>query len=275
MTALQDWYVDDSETEELDHQPIDQYDVTVSPNDFNTKTIFDFIQAGAVQIPAFQRNYVWDLRRASKLIESLVIGLPVPQVFLYEESRNRFLVIDGQQRLMSIYYFMQQRFPIMEKRAELRRLSEEGGGKPETLLSDDRFFTAFRLKLPGPTGSQRSKFDNLMYSTLDEYKATFELRTIRNVIVKQLKPSEDDSAMYEIFNRLNSGGVNLSSQEIRVSLYHSPFYQMLFKLNVRPHWRTLLGIPDPDSRLKDLEFLLKHLRCCLTLTTTSPQWFDS
>ena len=257
MSQSQEWYVDDSEVEELDQQPIDQYDITVTPNDFNTKTIFDFIQAGAVHIPGFQRNYVWDIRRASKLIESLVIGLPVPQVFLYEESRNRFLVIDGQQRLMSIYYFISQRFPIMEKRAELRRLSEESGGKPDALLSDNRFFSDFRLKLPAPTGSPQSKFANLTYSTLGEYKPTFDLRTIRNVIVKQLKPGDDDSAMYEIFNRLNSGGVNLSSQEIRVSLYHSPFYEMLFRLNIQPRWRTLLGIADPDTRLKDLEFLLR------------------
>jgi uncharacterized protein with ParB-like and HNH nuclease domain len=54
---------------------------------------------------------VWDLGRASKLIESLLLGLPVPQIFLYEAARNEFLVIDGQQRLMSIYYFIKQRFP--------------------------------------------------------------------------------------------------------------------------------------------------------------------
>jgi uncharacterized protein with ParB-like and HNH nuclease domain len=163
MSQTQEWYVDDSETEELDQQSIDQYDITVTPNDFNTKTIFDFIETGAVQIPGFQRNYVWDIRRASKLIESLVIGLPVPQVFLYEENRNRFLVIDGQQRLMSIYYFIKQRFPIMEKRAELRRLSEQRGGNFDSLLSDNQFFTDFRLKLPGPTKTQKSKIAGLTF----------------------------------------------------------------------------------------------------------------
>src|SRR5580704_14393856 len=96
-TKDREWYEDRAEREPQDDYPIDQYDLTATPNDFNILTIFNFIQSGAVKIPGFQRNYVWDLKRASKLIESLIIGLPVPQVFLYEEARNKFLVIDGQQ----------------------------------------------------------------------------------------------------------------------------------------------------------------------------------
>src|SRR5512142_3145569 len=101
-----DW-LDEEEPEEEGY-PISEYDLTSSPNDFNIITIFNFIESGAVKIPAFQRNYVWDIKRASKLIESIIIGLPVPQIFLYEEARNSFLVMDGQQRLMSIYYFIKQ-----------------------------------------------------------------------------------------------------------------------------------------------------------------------
>src|ERR1022692_5043 len=119
---------------ETEDGQIDEYDLTSTPNDFNTTTIFNFIESGAVKIPGFQRNYVWDIKRASKLIESLIIGLPVPQVFLYEEGRNSFLVIDGQQRLMTMYYFIKQRFPKKEKRAELRRLSNEESQIPDEIL---------------------------------------------------------------------------------------------------------------------------------------------
>lgn len=100
------WFADDPEDDGGIH--IDQYDITASPNDFNLVTLGSFIDRGAVRIPGFQRHFVWDLPRASRLIESLILGLPVPQLFLYEESRNRFLVIDGQQRLMSIYYFIKR-----------------------------------------------------------------------------------------------------------------------------------------------------------------------
>src|SRR4030095_4554142 len=120
------WFEDYSEDEESDLE-IDEYDLTSTPNDFNVATIFNFIESGSVKIPGFQRNYVWDIGRASKLIESLMLGLPVPQLFLYEESRNTFLVIDGQQRLMSIYYFMKQRFPRTEKRVELRSVFDKHG----------------------------------------------------------------------------------------------------------------------------------------------------
>ena len=106
--------------DEYDSSPIGQYDIVSSPNDFNIVTIVDFIKSGIVKIPGFQRNFVWDIKRASKLIESILIGLPIPEIFLYEQQRNRFLVIDGQQRLMSIYYFVNQRFPKKEKLVELR-----------------------------------------------------------------------------------------------------------------------------------------------------------
>ena len=236
---------------------VDEYDLTSSPNDFNISTIYSFIDSGAVKIPGFQRNYVWDIRRASKLIESLIIGLPVPQVFLYEEGRNSFLVIDGQQRLMTIYYFVRQRFPRKEKRAEIRRVFNELGRIPDDVLHDDELFENFNLKLPEIAPGQPNKFHRLNYSTLGEYRTQLDLRTIRNVIVKQLKPSGDDSSIYEMFNRLNTGGVNLTPQEIRSSLYHSPFYNLLFKLNLDPRWRELLGQPEPDLHMRDIEVLLR------------------
>ncbi len=236
---------------------VEEYDLTSSPNDFNISTIYSFIDSGAVKIPGFQRNYVWDIRRASKLIESLIIGLPVPQVFLYEERRNSFLVIDGQQRLMTIYYFVRQRFPRKEKRAEIRRVFNELGRIPDEVLHDDQLFENFNLKLSEVAPGQPNKFHRLNYSTLGDHRVQFDLRTIRNVIVKQVKPSNDDSSIYEMFNRLNTGGVNLTPQEIRSSLYHSPFYDLLFKLNLDPRWRELLGQPEPDLHMRDIEVLLR------------------
>ena len=255
MEAHTDWYED--EAEETEDIPIKEYEVTAAPNDFNIKTIFDFVDSGAVKIPGFQRNYVWDKKRASKLIESLIIGLPIPQMFLYEKDRNSFLVIDGQQRLMSLYYFMKQRFPKKEKRAALRKYFYTHGKLPEDIIHDDEYFTNFNLQLPESVPDQPNKFNKLNYSTLGEYKTTFDLRTIRNVIIKQTSPPDDDSAIYEIFNRLNSGGVNLKPQEIRTSLYHSEFYEMLYRVNILPHWRKIIGFDDPDLHMKDSEILLR------------------
>lgn len=251
-----DWY-EDEELEEQDDGYVEEYDITAAPNDFNIRTIFDFIESGAVRIPGFQRNYVWDQRRASKLIESIIIGLPIPQIFLYEESRNNFLVIDGQQRLMTIYYFIKQRFPKKEKRAALRAIFSEHGKIPDEILHNDEYFSKFNLRLIAKLPDVPNKFNKLNHSTLGEFKTQFDLRTIRNVIIKQNVPQDDDSSIYEIFNRLNSGGINLKPQEIRASLYHSDFYAMLGRINLNPSWRRLLGLEDPDLHMKDIEILLR------------------
>lgn len=252
--AEESWF--DDYAEESDEIEIHEYDITASPNDFNVLTIYNFIESGAVRIPGFQRNYVWDISRASKLIESLLLGIPVPQIFLYETDRNQFLVIDGQQRLMSIYYFIKQRFPRKDKRAELRSIFDEQGKIPDDILHDDRYFENFRLKLPQISNSQ-NQFKGLSYATLGNYKTQFDMRVIRNVIIKQNAPQGDDSAMYEVFNRLNTGGINLKPQEIRTSMYHSPFYEMLNKANSRPEWRRLLANQEQDIHMKDVEILLR------------------
>ncbi len=251
------WLVDDY-AEEADELQVKEYDITAVPNDFNVMTLHSLMESGVVRIPSFQRNFVWDLGRSSKLIESLILGLPVPQIFLYEQARNKLLVIDGQQRLMSIYYFVEKRFPKKEKRVELRAIFDSKGRIPEEVLHDDSYFQTFNLKLSEKLPDHANKFKGLNYDTLGEdHKTSFNLKTIRNIVVKQNAPSDDDSSMYEIFNRLNSGGVNVKPQEIRTSLYHSKFYEMLFSINTEERWRKILKAPEPDLHMKDIEILLR------------------
>lgn len=248
--------IDEAEDEE-EIYPIDEYDLVSSPNDFNTRTLVDFIDQGVVTIPGFQRNFVWDIKRSSRLIESIIVGLPVPQIFLYETGRNEHLVIDGQQRLMSIYYFVKQRFPRKDKLQELRMLAKGDSVVPEELLSDNRYFTSFRLNLPESVPGHPNKFHGQSFETLDEDKRSdFDLRTIRHIIVRQIGPAGDE-AMYEIFNRLNSGGMNLAPQEIRRCAFDSKFYEMLYETNVEASWRRLVGTDVPDIHSKDVEILLR------------------
>ncbi len=251
-----DWFDDYADGD--DDLNIVEYDITTSPNDFNVMTLCSFIDSGSVRIPGFQRNFVWDMTRASRLIESLILGLPVPQLFLYEQERNKFLVIDGQQRLMSIYYFIKQRFPKKDKRVEIRQIFDHEGVVPDRVLHDDRYFQTFNLRLPGHIPEHENRFRGLNYSTLGEYRSQLDLRPIRNIVVKQNSPSDDDSSMFEVFNRLNSGGVNIRAQEIRTSMYHSNFYTMLYRINAeKVQWRRLLNSPIPDLNMKDIEILLR------------------
>jgi uncharacterized protein with ParB-like and HNH nuclease domain len=262
------WF--DDYAEDADSDQIDEYDVTASPNDFNVLTLFSFIESGAVRIPGFQRNFVWDKVRSSKLIESLILGIPVPQLFLYEQSRNRFLVIDGQQRLMSIYYFIKRRFPRKDKRGQLRAVFDEHGGIPDNYLYDDDFFENFDLRLSGGLPNQQNKFHGLNYSTLGDYRTQLDLRPIRNIVVRQNAPENDDSAIYEVFNRLNTGGVNLRPQEIRTSMYHSAFYDVLYRINTDSKWRRILQSDMPDLHMKDIEILLRSFAMLINSNKYAP-----
>ena len=236
---------------------VGEYELTAVPSDFNVMTLDQLVKNGWVRIPGFQRHFVWDLARASKLIESLILGLPVPQLFLYEQNPDRNLLIDGQQRLMSIYYFKQQRFPRKDRRADLRRIFNENGEIPDDVLQDDIYFQDFKLRLPESLPEQRNKLSGLTYETLGLHRSRLDIRPIRCIIIKQNSPSDGDTAMYEVFNRLNSGGVNLHPQEIRSSMYHSSFYNMLSEINAEAGWRTMLGSPEPDLHMKDIEVLLR------------------
>ncbi|ORB17725.1 hypothetical protein BST37_03040 [Mycobacterium noviomagense] len=263
----EEWRQIDADSEDAQ---IDEYDLTTSPNDFNVLTIYNFVKSGSVIIPGFQRNYVWDKKRASRLIESLIIGLPVPQVFLYEEDRNKFLVIDGQQRLMTVYYFMSGRFPRRDKRSELRAVFDQYGEIPDNILHDDAYFEPFNLQLPESGQGVVNKFSRLNYQTLGDYKMQFEMRTIRNMIVKQLRPSGDASSIYEMFNRLNTGGVNLTPQEIRSSLFHSKFYDSLYQWNMDRRWRELIGQEHPDLHMRDIEVMLRAFAMARNVDTYAP-----
>lgn len=252
------WYdIEDYEKEE-DEIEIKEYDITATPNDYNIATLFNLIDNGIIKMPPFQRNYVWDIKRASKLIESIILGLPIPQVFLYERGKNNFYVIDGQQRLLTIYFFMKQRFPTKSGRDVLRDYMTGEEKINADVLSKDEYFSNFSLKLMSPVPTETNKFNKLKYETLGDYKHTFDyLRTIRTVVIKQNEPDDQDSSMYEIFNRLNTGGQNLTQQEIRMSLFYSDFYGMVLKLNKNSEWRKILGQEVADVHFKDLEIIVR------------------
>ncbi|MEB5506600.1 DUF262 domain-containing protein [Burkholderia pseudomallei] len=174
------------------------------------------------QTVGFQREFVWTRPQCDRFIESLLLGLPVPGVFLVKEPSGRLLVLDGQQRLRTLQYFCGGL--IQGKEFALDNVQEKWRGRTyKTLDVDDR----------------RRLDDSIIHAT----------------IVRQDEPSDDLSSVYMIFERLNSGGTFLQPQEIRVALYHGKLAALLSSLNENEAWRALYG--KKSARLKDLELILR------------------
>lgn len=232
------------------------------------------IDSGIIEIPLFQRNYVWDIKKASKLVESLILGLPVPELFFYTEGddNNTYKIIDGQQRFLSIYFFVKGRFP---KSTSSRFMIREGineGAALEELLPDNKIFKDFTLELNSDS-TNPSKYHGKKFLTLDkDTQIKFRLRRfLRTVVVRQNKPDDNSSSMFEIFNRLNTGGTPLNAQEIRASLYYCDFYKMLVRINNQDNWRELLGKPTQDLHSNDIELILRSIALLHENETYAPK----
>jgi hypothetical protein len=206
------------------------YDITSFGADYDVEGLYRRLERKDVFIPDFQRDYVWKMTEASRFIESLLLGLPVPGVFLAKENEtNKLLVIDGQQRLKTLQFFYNGYF------------------NPK---KDDKKQRVFALN------KVQEKFEGLTYGTLDEKdRITLDNSIIHATIIKQESPSDDDTSIYHIFERLNNGGRKLTPQEIRAALYHGNFVDVIKTLNEYSTWREIFG--KKNNRLKDQELILR------------------
>ena len=257
--SLETWMFDLPDNTDQNESLV-SFDVSSAPNDFNISTLINFIDRGSIIVPPYQRNYVWDKKRASRLIESLILGLPIPQLFLYQESKSTFSILDGQQRLLTIYFFYKMRFPKKQQRTALRDMYVEFNKFATEVLANNQYFSEFSLFFGRDDVGQKNPLQGEKYDTLGDHQMALDLRTVRCVIIKQNEPDEADaSSVFEIFDRLNTGGVNLKPQQIRSNLYHGLFYSSLHRLNKLDSWRNLLGKKNLDDNCRDQELILRML----------------
>lgn len=218
----------------------------VTATDWTTETILTQINKGNILLnPSFQRRDAWNKKRKSKFIESLVLGLPVPQLVLAEskDSRGKYLVLDGKQRLLSIRQFAaSQDDPIFLqlKLSGLEVRKDLNGKSLQNFQSD--------LEL----------FDDL---------AAFENQPVRTVIIKNW-PNE--VFLYHVFLRLNTGSVSLSPQELRQALHPGRFVNFVDKSSREsPALRNILNNDKPDFRMRDAELLVRFFAFSYFLSTYS------
>ena len=179
--------------------------------------------------PELQRNYVWDKSEASRFIDSILLGLPIPSIFLAKTVDEKLLIIDGYQRLMTVRDYVKG---VFSKDGNVFKLS-----KSEKI--HDRWKGKAFIEL---NAEDQRKIRNT---------------TIHAIVFMQKHPAEKDTSLFQVFERINSGGRSLLAQEIRNCVYQGPLNSLLFELNKDPKWRELWGQESPDPRMRDLECILR------------------
>ena len=174
--------------------------------------------------PDFQRQFVWDRKKASRLVESVLLSVPLPIVYLSEEPDGKEYVIDGQQRLTSLFSFIDGKFPSNEE---------------------------FRLSGLNPYRELNKLSFKEIPEQLQDKISHYSIRT-----VTLLKQSSSD-LKFEIFERLNTGSEPLNDQELRNCVYRGPYNRLLKEMAADQDFRDLLALKGADKRMKDAELVLR------------------
>ncbi len=237
--SQKDYYIDHIQNSDIDYDTIkegkeidieralkDQQRTLVTQFvDYNLRTLSELLEEDIINLhPEYQRRYRWSDERQSKLIESFIMNVPVPPIYLNEDEYGKYSVIDGKQRLNSI----------------------------------QRFFTN-KLELVGLKvfkDLNRRLFSDLP-STYQNYLKT---RTVLRAII--ILNESDEDIKYKVFQRLNTGGVSLNDQEIRNSAYPGDLNDLIIDLSENSTFHKLLGVDDKNEskiyqEMKDVEYVLR------------------
>ena len=217
--------------ESNNNDDIDVGELVVYSRDWTVQTILHQIEEGNIDLnPDFQRRNVWDNEKRSKLIESLIVGYPVPEVVLAEVigEKKKYMVIDGKQRLLAIEGFINTHSGTWDSNTKLRKLT-------------------IKKTIEGTTFSEFSDEDSRYLLNAD----------LRCTILSGYK---DYSVLYDIFYRLNTGSSPLSMQELRNSIYKGDFSNFITRhTDDDLCLHKIMKLKSSDKRYRDVEILLKYL----------------
>ncbi len=227
---------DDTGIIERDDQTVEQdkgdfvkpypYDPTKNDIDIQEKpmSIYQFMrlydQARLIIDPEYQRNLVWKPEQKSRFIESILLSFPLPPFYVNQQIDGRYIIIDGLQRTTTLHQFVTGQFALTGLKA---------------------------LK-----GINDLKFKDLPSG----YQARIE---DKNILLFVLKPSVPIEVVYELFDRINTGGTPLNRQEVRNCIFQGKSTQLLKELSNQTYFRISINNGVSDTRMKDRELILRYI----------------
>jgi hypothetical protein len=193
--------------------------IHTNTSDPTIKDLFDRFKDGDLVLqPDFQRYFVWDHAKSSKLVESVLLDVPLPIIYLAEEQDGRESVIDGQQRLTTFFDYLDGKFPLSSLQV-------------------------------------RKDYNGLKFSDLDRLlQNKIRRASIRAITIQK---ESDKDLKFEIFERLNTGSVALNDQELRNCIYRGNYNKLLRSLATDEDFLFLLGLEKPEKRMRDVELVLR------------------
>ncbi|WP_342506112.1 DUF262 domain-containing protein [Sporosarcina sp. FSL K6-2383] len=212
--------VEIEDDEEINEIPTEQRKLRVQAYDKSVGDLVRMVRENDIILnPEYQRNYVWDNKKASLLIESILLNIPIPVIYASEEEDSSWNIVDGLQRLNALKRFYENNFKL----SGLKILSELNGEKYEDLNP--------------------------------KAKRVLNNGSLRVILIFNDSHPE---IKYDIFMRLNTGSVKLNEQELRNCLYRGSLNNLLKHLAKNPKFLNMLGLKLPHKRMVDCEMILRY-----------------
>ncbi len=234
-----------------EQEPFDPEKISIEPKVTSMDAVIRRLIQGTIRLaPAFQRNEVWDDERKSQLIESMMLRIPIPMFYVSADEKGNWDVVDGLQRLTTIKQFVLGNEYFETKDEQLR-----GKGLK---LKDLEFWG--------------DKFDGVTFSELPEPMVNRILETQFQFTI--INPGTPEEVKRNVFKRINTGGMPLTSQEIRHALYQGKSSELLAELVESPDYKDATAKSVKDSRMAGRELILRFLAFSLRDYTQYPKNSD-
>ena len=223
-------------------------------SDVAFRTLVESVNENMYVIPKYQRKYRWSREQVAGLVDSLLQGLPIPPIYTYRNGENQLEILDGQQRVMSLFFYYIGYFLKRSRNSAINFSTLEIGSDSFSQALKKQFhLEELHIELPGENGETI----NVDYASLPvEVRRRVDYTTITVVEIRIDHEEKKEEILRSIFANLNKGGELLSDQEQRNGIYNCHFYDMLQEFNrTDSQWRKVWG--RESSKEKDMETLLR------------------